>query len=106
MKKMNRRTLKKHCRRAMAILIDQYGYNEKDFQPSNGEETIDAPLRMERRFVRDGWLEPGLLKGTPLHWPIYDHPYDDGGPKLPSDILAELRMWENTSDDEIREMLA
>lgn len=92
---MNRRTLKKHCIRAKAFLIAKHDYREEAFSPANGEESVYAPTRMERRFVRHGFLDPGPLKGTPLLWERTSYECDDWDCSLPSEILAHIQSWEN-----------
>lgn len=87
---MNRRILKKRCKRAVEVLIAEHGYRRADFHPSGGEESIDAPPGMEARFVRRGWMEPGALKGTPLYYAPGDREADA---VLPSSILADLILW-------------
>jgi hypothetical protein len=100
---MNRRTLKKHCWRAAAILIAEHGYHADAFQTADGTETVDAPPSMERRAVEHGFLSPGPLKGTPLMWEL-DH-NGEVDAKLPSEVLAEIRYWSSLSADDIAEML-
>lgn len=89
---MIRRILKKRCKRAMEVLIAEHGYRPADFQPATGEEAIDAPPGMEARFVRRGWMEPGVLKGTPLWWERYSM-CNDADARLPSTLLADLILW-------------
>ena len=90
---MNLRTLKKHCQRAVVILIAEHGYKPSDFARSDGEEAISAPTRMERRFVRNGFLEPGPLKGTWLLWQKTSYEYDEWDADLPSVMLDEIIFW-------------
>lgn len=90
---MNRRTLKQHCRRAVRILIAEHGCRAEDFQPSDGEEAVDAPTRMERRFVEHGFLHPGPLAGTPLLWLKASYEYDEWDAHLPSEFLKEILVW-------------
>lgn len=101
---MNRRTLKKLCHRAKAELIATGQFNASDFDSADGEETIDAPRGMETRFIRNGFLEPGPLKGTPLMWFRTSYEYDEGDYKLPTAILADIKLWENFDYDEYREL--
>ena len=102
---MNRRTLKKKCWRAAKVLIEKHGYQPSDFKPSYGQETIDAPSKMERRFVDGNWLNPGPLKGTPLLWEKVSYEYDEWEAKLPVDVLADIEHWANLSDADIKTML-
>lgn len=97
---MNLRTLKKHCIRAKATLIAEHGYREDAFSPASGEETIDAPSRMERRFVCRGFLDPGPLKGTPLLWSRTSYECDDWDCFLPTELLAQIKAWENFDEAE------
>lgn len=92
---MNLRTLKKHCIRAKAVLIAEHGYREDAFSPASGEETIDPPFGMERRFVRYGFLYPGPLKGTPLLWTRTSYECDDWDCSLPTELLAQIKASEN-----------
>lgn len=104
---MNRRTLKKHCQRAMVTLIRDHRYKAADFSRARGDETLDAPAGMERRFVeRSGMLKPGPLKGTPLLWEKASYEYDEWDCRLPSQVLADIEYWENLSDADIQAMLA
>lgn len=103
---MNRRTLKKKCQRAMAILVAKYGYSPDQFSPSDGHDAIDAPSRMERRFVDGNWLNPGPLKGTPLFWRKVSCEYDEWDAKLPTDELSDLEHWSNFTEAEAMRMLA
>lgn len=97
---MNRRTLKKKCRRAMAILIEQHGYGADSFKPADREEAVYAPAAMERRFVRHGFLNPGPLKGTPLLWTKDSYEYDEWSANLPCEVLNEIEFWQNFEPSE------
>lgn len=90
---MNRRTLKKHCKRAMEVLIRDHCYHPDDFTLSDGDDSLDAPRGMERRFVRNGFLEPGPLKGTPIVWDKVDYFSNDMDCALPSEVLRDLEFW-------------
>jgi hypothetical protein len=92
---MNLRTLKTQCKRAREVLIEHHGVKARYFLKATGDESIDAPRGMELRFDRGGWLDPGPLPGTPLYWagPGYDDDGDD--PQLPTDLLAEITMWQH-----------
>lgn len=90
---MNRRTLEKHCARAMQTLIAEHGYRADQFSPSDGEESIDAPSGMERRFVWRGWLRPGPLRGTMLLWRKTSYETDEWEPILPTQMLADIQLW-------------
>lgn len=86
---MNRRILKKQCKRAVEILVAHHGYRARDFAPATGDETIDAPIGMERRAVRRGFLEPGPLAGTPLYW-SHDYWSQDADAYLPTHVLEDI----------------
>lgn len=101
---MNRRTLKKHCQRAVPILIAQHGYAAASFHPSDGQEAMDAPLAMERQFVRNGFLEPGPLKGTPLLWERTSYECEEWESRLPSEVLSDLEFWASLSDEDYRRL--
>lgn len=90
---MNRRTLKKACKRAVPILIAQHRYKPEDFTPAEGDESIYAPPGMEKRFVRHGFIELGPLKGTPLLWVKTSYEYDEWDSTLPSEMLREIEFW-------------
>jgi hypothetical protein len=92
---MNRRTLKKMCKRAMEALIAEHGYDRASFVQSDGETSIDAPRGMERRFVRNGFLEPGPLKGTWLHERRVSVEYDEWDCFLPTDELSQILVYQN-----------
>ena len=98
---MNRRTLKKKCKRAMAVLIEKHGYRPDQFLPADGWEAIDAPKSMEGRFVRRGFLEPGPLKGTPLLWCQVSYECDEWDADLPTRVLADIEFWESMSTEEL-----
>jgi hypothetical protein len=95
---MNRRTLKKHCKRAMETLIAKHGYRRAGFSQADGEETVYAPAGMERRHVRHGFLHPGALKGTWLYWSA-DY-FGEGDYDLPISILREIQLWEGMTPEE------
>jgi hypothetical protein len=96
---MNRRTLKKHCDRARRVLIAEHGYKPADFERAKGEESVDAPPAMERRFVTGfGFLDPGPLKGTWLLWEKCDYYSNDWDCKLPLEHLREIELWAGMSD--------
>lgn len=103
---MNRRTLKKKCHRAVRVLVEKHGYSLRQFKPSDGEESIDAPVGMERRFVRGNWLEPGPLKGTPLLWEKTSYEYDEWDAELPTEVLAKIEHWVSLTDEDIKKLLA
>lgn len=90
---MNRRTLKKLCKRAREVLIERHGYGPGDFAPASGEEVVDAPHGMERRYVRRGILDPGPLKGTPLLWERCSYESDDADAHLPIATLHTIDFW-------------
>ncbi len=101
---MNRRTLKKKCRRAMEALIARHGYARDSFVASDGGESIYAPPGMERRFDRNGFLDPGPLKGTMLLWQKTSYEYDEWDAALPSEVLREVEFWEvyQPTDEDLR----
>ena len=90
---MNRRTLKKHCKRAVSALIAEHGFRADQFKPSDGEEAVSTPFGMERQFDRNGFLDPGPLKGTPLLWQRTSYEYDEWDAYLPSQVLNDLKFW-------------
>jgi hypothetical protein len=102
---MNLRIIKKQCKQAMAVLIAEHGYKPSDFQPADGGESIYAPCGLEKRFDRNGFLEPGPLPGTPLLWRKVSYEYDDWDAFLPSEELRDIIHWANfrPSKEEIAE---
>lgn len=90
---MNRRTLKKLCKRAVPILIAKHRYKPEDFTPADGDESIYAPPGMEKQFVRHGFIELGPLKGTPLLWVKTSYEYDEWDATLPSEMLRDIEFW-------------
>lgn len=86
---MNRRTMKKIEKRAMARLITEFDYPASNFFMADGEESIDAPTKMEGSFVSGGFLSPGPLKGTPLVEIGPSYMYGEYDIHLPSDILRD-----------------
>ncbi len=99
---MNRRTLKKLCRRAMAELIRDHGCSADQFLRAHGDETVDAPCTMERRFSEHGFMTP--LRGTPLLWRQVSIEYDEWDCFLPIDELSKVKAYQNF--DPIAEGLA
>jgi hypothetical protein len=79
----------------MAILIAEHGYKASSFQPAEGGESIYAPVRMERRFVRGHFLEPGPLKGTMLLWQRSDYYSQDWDAAFPNEVLDDIIFWSN-----------
>lgn len=100
---MNRRTLKKHCKRAMETLIAKHGYSRASFSRATGDETVDAPCGMERRYVRNDFLEPGPLNGTMLLWESYVA--GDGDWNLPIVVLQEIEVWEEITPEDVKRLL-
>lgn len=92
---MNRRILKKRCKHAMEVLIRDHGYLRKDFYRSDGQESVYAPAGMgnRSRAVEHGFLEPGPLKGTPLHCVPGGGESPEWSCDLPSEILDDIVMW-------------
>jgi hypothetical protein len=105
---MNRRILKKRCKRAMEILIAEHGYSLRDFSPSDGQEAVSAPHAMEKRSVWAAWLQPGPLKGTPMLWRRTSYECDEWDCDLPSEFLRDLIFWTHwrPSRAELAEMAA
>ena len=87
---MNRRTLKKRCRRAMTALVDGHHFPRRAFVSATGEETLDAPAAIERRFVHHGFMS--ALKGTPLLLVRTSYECDAWSHRLPIDALAEIEL--------------
>lgn len=92
---MNRRVLKKRCKRAMEVLIANHGYRPDQFQRSDGQESIYTPAGMDKQFDERGFLEPGPLKGTPLLWEQVSYEYDEWDAKLPTEVLSDIIFWSN-----------
>lgn len=101
---MDLRALKKRCKEAAEVLVSKHGYPRDSFTPADGRETLNAPADLEPRFVRGDWIEPGVLKGTLVHWARCSYEYDEWDCKLPTDILDEIEFWESVSEDDIRAM--
>ncbi len=92
---MNLRILKKQCKRAREVLIQYHGVKPDCFSSANGSESIDTPHGMEKRFDRRGWLEPGLLRGTPVYWSEPSYYEGESDCQLPTSLLAEIIMWQH-----------
>jgi hypothetical protein len=99
---MNRRTLKKKCKRAMQVLIEVHGYPVSDFARASSDETLDAPPSMEKRFVRSSGFF-SALKGTWLRWYQCSYEYDEWECELPSEKLREIEFYASMTDEEARE---
>jgi hypothetical protein len=89
---MNRRILKKRCKRAMEVLIAEHRFPRAAFHPATGDETVAAPAGIDPRFDWHGFLEPGPLKGTPLYW-AKDPMSQDADAHLPSVMLEDVIFW-------------
>ncbi|RVT96206.1 hypothetical protein EOD42_13905 [Rhodovarius crocodyli] len=95
---MNRRILKKQCKRAMEVLIQHHGYRASSFKAATGDECIVVLAKgFDRRQLDDGrpepdwaWLHPGPLKGTPLFYRQVNHEHDEWDHKLPTEELADI----------------
>ena len=94
---MNRRILKKRCKRAMEILIRDHGYKPAAFRLATGDESIDAPTAMEAQFQRHGFLEPGPLPGTPLLWVRTSYECEEWDARLPCQRLEDIVHAEHTN---------
>lgn len=103
---MDLRALKKKCKAAVDALVRDHGYRRDAFSPADGSETFDAPSGLEPRFVSNGWIEPGVLKGTLVYWYRCSYEYDEWNCKLPCEMLAEIEHWASMTDDDMRLMLA
>jgi hypothetical protein len=92
---MNLRILKKHCKRARDVLIQYHGVKPDCFTSADGGESINTPHGMEKRFNRNGWLDPGLLPGTPVYWSEPTYYEGESDCQLPTDLLSEIIMWQH-----------
>lgn len=102
---MNLRALKKREKRAMKELIRRGDYTASDFTPADGGESIYAPDALHKRHQRHGFVHPGPMPGTPLVWHCCSYEYDEWDASLPSVVLAEIRLAEETDWDAlIREL--
>lgn len=102
---MDLRALKKRCKEAVDVLVRDHGYKREAFTPADGSEAFSAPHDLERRYVWNGWIEPGVLKGTPVHWARCSYEYDEWDCRLPTDILDEIEHWANMTKEEAAEYL-
>ncbi|NEV79295.1 hypothetical protein DYI24_19885 [Rhodopseudomonas sp. BR0C11] len=88
----------------MAELIAKHGFFPRDFVKSDGQESIDTPIGMERRFDRNGWLNPGPLKGTPLLLVQTSVECDEWDCKLPTDALEEIDLWRDMQFEQLEQL--
>jgi hypothetical protein len=84
----------------MEALIREHHYPRNGFFRADGEETVYAPHGMEKRFVRNDFLEPGPLKGTWLYF-SKDY-YGEGDCDLPISVLREIETWSSFSEDDMQ----
>ena len=90
---MDLRELKKECRRAVDVLVRDHGYIRDAFTPADGTETLYAPTDLDTRFQQHGFIEPGVHKGTLVHWYRASYEYDEWDCELPSQLLSEIEFW-------------
>ncbi|MDN5006425.1 hypothetical protein ACFQZO_37060 [Bradyrhizobium sp. GCM10027634] len=90
---MNLRILKKQCKQAMVVLIAEHGYKPCQFVAADGDESVYAPVGMEARHDRNGFLQPGPLPGTPLIYRRVSVEYDEWDSFLPSEELRDIIHW-------------
>lgn len=103
---MDLRALKKRCKEAVEVLVRDHGYSRDAFSLADGSEAFDAPHGLEKRFTWEGWIEPGVLKGTPVYWHRCSYEYDEWDCKLPSEMLDEINHWASMTDEDMRKMAA
>ncbi len=80
----------------MRELIRRHGYRRTDFSPSDGMETVSAPADLHPRYCEHGFVEPGLVPGTPLHWRCTSVECDEWDCELPSYLLNALDLAART----------
>lgn len=98
--------LKAECERAVKVLVAEHGYSLDKFTPADGEESLYAPVDLDEKFVRHGFIEPGVLVGTPVYWARCSYEYDEWDCDLASEILREIEHWAAMMEDDIKQMLA
>lgn len=101
---MDLRKLKKECKKAVEVLVRDHGYNRDDFTLADGSEALYAPVDLETRFVRHGFIEPGVLKGTLVRWYRCSYEYDEWDCELPSETLREIEFWSKITPEEVAAM--
>lgn len=97
---MDLRLLKAKCKRAVDVLVREHGYSRDRFTPADGSETFDAPSDLDAKFVRNGFIEPGVHKGTLVYWYRCSYEYDEWDCKLPSEMLSEIESYAGISDEQ------
>ena len=103
---MDLRELKKQCRLAVDALVKDHGYKRDQFVKADGSETFDAPTDLAEKYQLNGFIDPGVHKGTLVYWCRCSHEYDEWECKLPSEILADILFWNGLTDEEAKRMFA
>lgn len=101
---MDLRALKGKCRDAVDVLVRDHGYRREHFSAADGSETFYAPPDLDAKHVRNGFIEPGVHKGTLIYWSRSSYEYDEWDCALPSEMLSQIEFWESLSDDDIKQM--
>lgn len=101
---MDLRELKKRCKAAVDVLVKDHGYRRDDFTPADGEETFYAPPDLNERFVRNGFIDPGVHKGTLVRWYRCSYEYDEWDCELPSEILRDIEFWASRTEADLQEL--
>ena len=101
---MDLRELKKRCKKAVEILVRDHGYQRDQFTTADGSETFYAPSNLDEKHVRNGFIDPGVHKGTLVHWYRCSYEYDEWNCELPSEILSEIEFWAKLTPAELAEM--
>lgn len=102
---MNRRIYKKKCKRAVEILIRDHKFKEGHFSPADGDETLDAPGKFDRKHLDryfsgtySNYFTP--LRGTMLFW-TEDY-YGESDYRGAHDILQEVLYWDSISNEDVQ----
>ena len=107
---MNARIFKKKCKQAMAELIANHGFTEKQFAPCERGETWGYVKKFVARFPkhqRFSYRIAGdhhyikLAKGTPLHSWRCSYEYDEWDIEPAVDTLDGILFWQSPEADKL-----
>ena len=117
---MNIQQLKDACEKAKNILIEKYNFSSDCFAPYV-DSYVEAPFHLDDEFVegrqksdcgtfylwggniKEKYLNE--LKGTSMYWKQVCYESDEWSCQFPIEVLEDMEMWENITDDEWSDMI-
>lgn len=97
---MDLKALKAECRKAVDVLVKEHGYRRDQFTSADGTETLYAPHDLDQKFTSNGFIEPGVHKGTLVYWHRCSYEYDEWDCDLPSEILRQIEYWAGMTEED------